>query len=228
MLMDTIPFGTSCKNCTTVLPAASVSADGAGFPLRTVSVRPGSETACSARNAASSPETRVCTAGSFAGSTARTARAEAGMALSFRPLSAETMRSGTILPMAANARPSRMAALARPLSISVPEWPPVRPVSSSTTVGSEQTSDARGSRTLARAPPAQLTVKMPSSSESMFRSRRAVSGETSRPAAPSMPISSSTVKTASMRGWRSVLSSIAASAIAIAMPSSPPSVVPRA
>ena len=94
--------------------------------------------------------------------------------------------------------------------------------------GSEQASDARGSRTLARAPPAQLTVKMPSSSESMFRSRRAVSGETSRPAAPSMPTSSSTVKTASMRGWRSVLSSIAASAIAMAMPSSPPSVVPRA
>lgn len=49
------------------------------------------------------------------------------MALSFRPLSAETMRSGTILPMAASARPSRMAALARPLSISAPEWPPVRP-----------------------------------------------------------------------------------------------------
>ena len=78
------------------------------------------------------------------------------------------------------------------------------------------------------APPAQLTVNIPSSSESMFISIFPLSGLKSMPIAPSMPTSSSTVITASTRGCGSSFESSTASAIATAMPSSAPSVVPRA
>ena len=57
-----------------------------------------------------------------------------------------------------------------------------------------------GSREMVLLPPAQLTVKMPSASESIFSIRRPFSGLTSSEPAPSRPISSSTVKTASSRG----------------------------
>ena len=57
---------------------------------------------------------------------------------------------------------------------------------------------------------------------------RAESCEKSRPCAPSMPISSSTVNTTSSAGCAISLLSSTASAMATAMPSSPPSVVPFA
>ena len=77
-------------------------------------------------------------------------------------------------------------------------------------------------------PPAQLTVKIPSSSESRFTIRRPRRDPASIPAAPSMPISSSAVNTASTRGCSMASSSSTARAMATAMPSSPPRVVPSA
>ena len=77
-------------------------------------------------------------------------------------------------------------------------------------------------------PPAQLTVKTPSASESRFSSFRPRRGDASSATAPIMPISSSVVKTTSSRGWGIVRSSRMARAMATAMPSSPPRVVPRA
>ena len=104
----------------------------------------------------------------------------------------------------------------------------MRPETVSFTQGAAFGAIVSPTETLALAPPAQLTVKIPSSSESMFSIRRAESWEKSSPCAPSMPISSSTVKTASSAGWAISLLSRIASAMATAMPSSPPSVVPSA
>ena len=77
-------------------------------------------------------------------------------------------------------------------------------------------------------PPAQLTVKTPSCSESRLISRRPCKSDTSSAAAPSIPISSSVVKTTSSAGRGIDGLSRIASAIATAIPSSPPSVVPSA
>ena len=62
----------------------------------------------------------------------------------------------------------------------------------------------------------------------MFSIRRPLRTDTSRPSAPYIPVSSSTVKMASMAGWDRESSSRMAMAMATAMPSSPPRVVPLA
>ena len=91
-------------------------------------------------------------------------------------------------------------ALARPLWISAPECPPVSPPTATVTPAPSKGARVRGSRQALVLPPAQLTVKMPSASESRFSICRPFSGVTSMEAAPSRPISSSTVNTASRRG----------------------------
>ena len=78
------------------------------------------------------------------------------------------------------------------------------------------------------APPAQPTVKTPSSPESRFISVLPESADTSTPSAPYIPVSSSVVKSASSGGCAAVSSSKTASIMATAMPSSAPKVVPSA
>ena len=85
-----------------------------------------------------------------------------------------------------------------------------------------------GTRQRAVMPPAQLTSRKPSSSESMFSMMRDLRSDISIAAAPSMPISSSTVSTHSSGGCGMVSESRMASMYAAAMPSSPPRVVPSA
>ena len=130
--------------------------------------------------------------------------------------------------MAWSTRPNAMQALARPLWISVPEWPPASPRTVTDRAAPSQAARATGRAHRTMLPPAQLTVKTPSASESRFSSFRPRRGETSRAMAPSIPISSSVVRTTSSRGWGIDGSSRMARAMAAAMPSSPPRVVPRA
>ena len=82
---------------------------------------------------------------------------------------------------------------------------------------------AAGRKQSARRPPAQDTVNTPSSSESRFSSRRPFRSEQSSATAPSMPVSSSTVMTASSGGWGRESSARMAKMAATAMQSSPPS-----
>ena len=126
-------------------------------------------------------------------------------------------------------RPIRWFALARPLSISTPEWPPSSPVIESIKPRSPSSGrEAAGSTQSRRSPPAQQTVNTPSSSESMLSSSLPLRSEQSSPAAPSMPTSSSTVNTASSGGCFRLSSASTASAMATATPSSPPRLVPSA
>ena len=94
--------------------------------------------------------------------------------------------------------------------------------------GHLESSAGRGRCRSHRAPPAQPTVRIPSASESMFSRYLLLRSEQSRAVAPSRPVSSSTVNTASRGGWGMTPSSSTAMAMATAMPSSPPRVVPRA
>ena len=93
------------------------------------------------------------------------------------------------------------------------------PVKAARSMGSVQT---------ARVDPAQLTVRTFSSSESTFSIYLAARSDVSRPRAPSMPTSSSTVNKHSRGPWGISSPSKTARAMATAMPSSPPRVVPRA
>ena len=77
-------------------------------------------------------------------------------------------------------------------------------------------------------PPAQLTVNTLSSSESAFNKIFPFKTDVSSAAAPNIPISSSTVNTASIAGCLTLSSSKMAKAIATAIPSSPPRDVPFA
>ena len=186
----------------------------------------GSAAAYSCRSAASMSAIAACAAAASA--TAMTARLSRGMALSFRPPATETSRSGVRAPTAYSTRPMRRFALPRPLSISAPEWPPSRPPTVTVSAVPENGARVTGSVHTDTLPPAQLTVSTPSSSESRLSIVRPFSTEASSAAAPSMPVSSSTVMTTSSGGWGMSPAARIASAMATAMPSSPPSVVPRA
>ena len=67
-------------------------------------------------------------------------------------------------------------------------------------------------------PPAQPTVRTPSTSESMFSRYLLFRSEPSSAAAPGIPTSSSTVNTASRGPWGMLSSSSTAMAMATAMP----------
>ena len=174
----------------------------------------------------------VCTACftvSFASaSTTNTACAARGIALSFLPPSINTSRMSAAVCIAFNVLPSVLFALARCLMISMPECPP----SSPSTLSCIQTGCIRlhASHTIgiwqtAVIPPAQPTRSCPSSSESRFSIYDACRSSVVIPAAPSMPISSSTVITTSSAGCGISEASKMASANATAIPSSPPRVV---
>ena len=77
-------------------------------------------------------------------------------------------------------------------------------------------------------PPAQPMKSSPSSSESRLTRYLPVSMPSPRPKAPVRPVSSSTVKSASIAGCSRVLSSNTANAAAIPIPQSAPRVVPLA
>ena len=148
-----------------------------------------------------------------------------GMALSCSPPWREMSRTpGRLVRHWASTR----LALGMFLWISAPEWPPGRPDTERVKTSPEAASAGRGMCRSHRAPPAQPTVRIPSASESMFSRYLLLRSEQSRAVAPSRPISSSTVNTASRGGWGMASLSSTAMAMATAMPSSPPRVVPRA
>ena len=137
-------------------------------------------------------------------------------------------RTGAASARDARQRASSLLALARPAPISMPEWPPWRPETVRTHLVPALSSMGREPKMSHRAPPAQLTVRTPSSSLSRLMSLRPFRSPQSRASAPSRPISSSAVNTASMGGWGMVPSSSTARIMATATPLSPPRVVPRA
>ena len=186
----------------------------------------GSVVRCSRRRSASSSPRAARAAASS--DTTIWARLSVGMALSLLPPAASPRRSCVRADTARRQRPRRTLALARPRWISVPECPPVRPPTVTVSTAPGKGSRFTGRMHSVRLPPAQLTVNTPSSSESRLMRVLPRRGDTSRAAAPSMPTSSSTVRTTSRRGWGMSWASSRARAMATAMPSSPPRVVPRA
>ena len=113
----------------------------------------------------------------------------------------------------------------RCLWISAPECPPRSPWIRILIFSPSAFSRVTGISVLYPNPPAQPTVTIPSSSESILISFFPLSTDKSIFSAPPIPISSSTVNTASIGGCGISLLSKIASAIATAIPSSPPSVV---
>ena len=167
-------------------------------PGSTVTVRPGSAARYSFFSDSVSSFTAACTASASADTS--TASAAAGMALSLLPPAADTRRTSAAPDAARSSRPSSRLALARPLSISTPECPPASPEIRRVIVSPAKGSRTSGRRQDTRLPPAHPTVNTPSTSESIFSIVRPRSGDTSSAAAPSIPISSSVVSTASSRG----------------------------
>ena len=97
-------------------------------------------------------------------------------------------------------RPVKALAFASPLLISIPECPPKMPWNLKSRQRPDFGSLFIGISVCTRIPPAQPTVKIPSSSESTFRSLFALQQDKSMPVAPIKPTSSETVKTTSRRG----------------------------
>ena len=151
-----------------------------------------------------------------------------GIALSLSPPSTEIIQNGSASCSSNNSLPSKILALARPLSISEPEWPPTRPCTRSVIAVPSADAQLIGKTAVAFTPPAQPARKWPSSSESRFRRYFAFRSVVSSAMAPSIPTSSSVVNTTSSSGCAIALSSRIASPMATAMPSSPPRVVPSA
>ena len=120
------------------------------------------------------------------------------MALSLRPPLTLTRLKSYFLERAYKVLPISLFEFALSLFISVPECPPTRPEIVISAVSPFVFSNVRGRCAVVETPPAQLTRSEPSSSESRFNIILDFRGEQSRLAAPSIPISSSTVKTASI------------------------------
>ena len=124
-----------------------------------------------------------------------------------------------------------LLALARPRCMSTPLCPPLSPL----IVRRTPISSASGSwlswysrETLTSTPPAQPTKRSPSTSESILRSMSPLLKHGLSPLAPSMPTSSSMVKSASRGPCLSVSSARIAREKATPIPLSAPSVVPSA
>ena len=158
---------------------------------------------CSVRAKAAFAFARAaCSRSARPGAVSTTAVQLVGIALSAEPPS---MLQRRLTPQLCSSFAKTSTAFSWPLSISAPEWPPGRP--SRTTrrqpAAAAFSSAAENVRS-ARTPPAHEVSSVPSSSESTLISMLPLRGDRSSAAAPSMPISSSTVKTTSRFGWRSV------------------------
>ena len=123
-----------------------------------------------------------------------------GIALSFKPPASDTTASSIRSERYFNTRPIRILALACSLSISLPECPPSKPVTVSPAPYPCCFCHVTGIIVSTVIPPAQLVRKCPSTSESIFNILWPFNMERSMTSAPSMPISSSTVITASSLG----------------------------
>ena len=134
------------------------------------------------------------------GSTTIAASLNFDIALSFSPPLTETNLIPTFWNTLRRTLAIAQFEFARSLIISTPECPPVKPCNLISITGALTRSLLYGILHITDAPPAQLTVNTPSSSESIFIKRRPLRSETSIVAAPSIPISSFTVKIASTGG----------------------------
>ena len=151
-----------------------------------------------------------------------------GIALSFNPPCKVRIPNGEREKIPYSRRPIKRSAFPCSLSISLPECPPESPVTIRESFFPVCLTRVTGMETFNAIPPAQPVRKIPSSSLSIFNMVCPVSIDRSMTAAPSIPISSSTVITTSNFGWEISSDSKIASAYATAIPSSPPSVVPSA
>ena len=132
------------------------------------------------------------------------------MALSFSPPFTPIIRISIFSNTFKRILPKTQLELALSLCISAPECPPVKPSNLISIILAFIISLLYGRIHVAVAPPAQLTVNIPSSSESTFKRSFPFKSETSIAAAPNIPTSSSTVNTASIGGCAiSLLSKIA-------------------
>ena len=205
----------SVRRAVSSAESAVSTAQGALFRLKS-----GSPAAYSVRSTAAKSSTKRSNAGTSAAGTATFASQARQITLSnWPPRSPARRRPGTASRAMYSTRPIRWFALARPLSISTPEWPPSSPAIESLMPRSPSSGrETAGSTQSSRSPPAQQTVNTPSSSESMLSSSLPLRSEQSSPAAPSMPTSSSTVNTASS-GSPSVRSRIGSRAMSSGQPS---------
>ena len=119
------PKGVQVSSVTTrrVL-SASIGAHCASA-VSTLTLRLGSETRYSRFSARVNSSTAARTAAASA--VTMTVSEAAQMALSLAPPAAETRRVSAAPQAARSRRPCSLLALARPVPISMPEWPPTRP-----------------------------------------------------------------------------------------------------
>src|SRR5512143_174839 len=131
---------------------------------------------------------------------------------------------------ASSARLRILMALPRPVWISRPECPPLRPdtVRWPATNPFGAGSNASAHVPVVSRPPEHPTYRAPSSSESRFISVRLTRESPASPPAPVSPVSSSIVNRNSRGPWTRDLSSMMARLVATAMPLSAPRVVPFA
>ena len=168
---------------------------------------------------------RFCKSCCFFSSFSITQQAKNGIALSALP---ELKQAIFLISAFFKSEARSTAAFCLPLFISVPECPPAREVTVTFTVSPAAFSVQKANSVSARIPPAQLASSVPSSSESRLMSILLLSTETSSAFAPSIPVSSSTVRTTSSAGWEISSRARISSAYAPAIPSSPPREVPFA
>ena len=119
-------------------------------------------------------------------------------------------------------------ALARPVSMTTPEWPPSSPSTLSTRAVPRAGTRRSGSRATHWAEPAQDTHITSGSPQSMLSILRAEIFEKSTWRIPTMPTSSPTVNSSSRGGWVTELSSMSASIFTSPTALSAPRVVPSA
>ena len=133
---------------------------------------------------------------------ATVASASRGMALRRFPPSMPVIHNGVTSRRACITRASNRLALASPASMSSPECPPLRPPTRIVTAVSPSGTTARSALNAATVsmPPAHPTNTSSRSSESRFIRRGAVIISSPSERAPVNPVSSSTVKSASMGG----------------------------
>mmetsp|Transcript_108281 Transcript_108281/g.334396 ORF Transcript_108281/g.334396 Transcript_108281/m.334396 type:complete len:310 (-) Transcript_108281:327-1256(-) len=200
---------------------------GSAETARPVSSRPNSSRSASARRATASAAAGTASSGS-----ATTARASRGIALCLSPPSMATSSAAGIWESTSEARaPAITTALPRPSWMLMPLWPPSKPRTCSSKATAPRGLALRGAwiSSMEFPPPAQPTYTLPNSSVSRFSILVAVTILPSSPNAPVRPVSSSTVKSASIGGsLASGPISRTASAAATPTPLSAPSVVPVA
>ena len=139
--------------------------------------------------------------------------ASLGMAFIMRPPCREYMSSPTPFTLKkCSSRPIMRLAFPLYLSISPPECPPWKPLTSMLYFSPDFFVYLTGTDKNALRPPAELERNTPSLSLSRFNRYFALRSEVSNPVAPTIPTSSSAVNTSSSGGWTMDLSSIIAKA----------------